>query len=72
MADNSETKEVESTESLRKAVEVRDSLLRRICAFLGETIQCGVEGTMLDGTHVNVAASDLADEISDLLEREGR
>jgi len=43
------------------------SMLVRVDRFLGETIQCGVEGEMLDGRHVNVAASDLADDIDGLL-----
>lgn len=42
-------------------------MLERVDRFLGETIQCGVEGEMLDGRHVNVAASDLADDIDGLL-----
>ena len=54
-------------EGLRKVAAARADMLKRCSAFLGETIQCGVEGTMLDGRHVNVAASDLADDIDDLL-----
>ena len=54
-------------EALRKVAAAQAGMLKRCSAFLGETIQCGVEGTMLDGRHVNVAASDLADDIDDLL-----
>jgi len=55
-------------EALRKTAAAQAEMLKRCSAFLGETIQCGVEGEMLDGRHVNVAASDLADDIDDLLE----
>ena len=58
-------------EKLRKALVERESMLKRCTAFLGGTIQCGVEGEMLDGRHVNVAASDLADEIDDMLKKGG-
>ena len=54
-------------DTLRKVAAAQAEMLKRCSAFLGETIQCGVEGTMLDGRHVNVAASDLADDICDLL-----
>ena len=50
-------------------IVAKDEVLKRCAAFLGETIQCGVEGEMLDGRHVNVAASDLADDIDDLLKQ---
>lgn len=53
--------------ALRKQLAAKDEALKECNAFLGETIQCGVEGEMLDGRHVNVAASDLADKIDDLL-----
>ena len=53
--------------ALRKQLAVKDEALEDCKVFLGETIQCGVEGEMLDGRHVNVAASDLADKIDDLL-----
>lgn len=55
--------------ALRKAKTEHENMLKRCNAFLGETIQCGVEGEMLDGRHVNVAASDLADEIHELLDK---
>ena len=55
--------------ALRKTVAAQADMLKRCAAFLGETIQCGVEGEMLDGRHVNVAASDLADDIDDLLKQ---
>ena len=58
-------------EKLRKALVVQENMLKRVAAFLGETIQCGVEGEMLDGRHVNVAASDLADDIDDMLTKGG-
>lgn len=58
-------------EKLRKALVERENMLKRCTAFLGETIQCGVEGEMLDGRHVNVAASDLADDIDDMLTKGG-
>ena len=57
--------------ALRKAKTEHENMLKRVAAFLGETIQCGVEGEMLDGRHVNVAASDLADEIDDMLKKGG-
>jgi len=53
--------------SLRKLNASMRDLLKRCCSFLGETIQCNVDGEMLDGSHVNVAASNLADDIDDLL-----
>jgi hypothetical protein len=53
--------------ALRKIKTEHENMLKRCRAFLSETIQCGVEGEMLDGRHVNVAASDLADEVDDLL-----
>ena len=53
--------------ALRKVKTEQENMLKRCSAFLGETIQCGVEGEMLDGRHVNVVASDLADEVDDLL-----
>lgn len=53
--------------ALCKEVSALRSMLERVGRFLGETIQCNVEGEMLDGRHVNVAASDLADDIDDLL-----
>ena len=56
---------------LRKAKTEHENMLKRCSAFLGETIQCGVEGEMLDGRHVNVAASDLADDIDDMLKKGG-
>ena len=52
--------------------DAAEKLLRRCEEFLSETIQCNVEGEMLDGSHVNVAASNLADEISDMLEGRAR
>ena len=52
--------------ALRKQIAAKDEALKECNAFLCET-QCGVEGEMLDGRHVNVAASDLADKIDDLL-----
>lgn len=58
-------------EKLRKALVERENMLKRCTAFLGETIQCGVEGEMCDGTHVNVAASNLADDIDELIEKGG-
>ncbi len=57
--------------ALRKAKTEHENMLKRCNAFLGETIQCGVEGVMLDGRHVNVAASDLADDIDDMLTKGG-
>lgn len=62
-------KESDEVVALRKTVAAQADMLKRCAAFLGETIQCGVEGEMLDGRHVNVAASDLADDIDDLLKQ---
>jgi len=56
-------------DALKQRLAAKDEVLKRCAAFLGETIQCGVEGEMLDGRHVNVAASDLADDIDDLLKQ---
>lgn len=53
--------------ALRKQLAAKDEALKECMDFLGETIQCGVEGEMLDGRHVNVAASDLADKVDDVL-----
>ena len=53
--------------ALCKEVSKLRRMLERVDRFLGETIQCGVEGEMLGGRHVNVAASDLADDIAGLL-----
>lgn len=53
--------------ALRRQIAVKDEALKDCKVFLGETIQCGVEGEMLDGRHVNVAASDLADNVDDVL-----
>ena len=53
--------------ALCEEVATLRKMLKRVDQFLGETIQCGVEGEMLDGRHVNVAASDLADDIDGLL-----
>ena len=53
--------------ALRKRLVAREVALKDCKVFLSETIQCGVEGEMLDGRHVNVAASDLADKIDEVL-----
>lgn len=53
--------------ALRKQLAAKEEALKDCKVFLSETIQCGVEGEMLDGRHVNVAASDLADKIDEVL-----
>ena len=53
--------------ALGKQLVAKEEALKDCKVFLGETIQCGVEGEMLDGRHVNVAASDLADKIDEVL-----
>ena len=53
--------------ALRKQLVAKEEALKDCKVFLSETIQCGVEGEMLDGRHVNVAASDLADKIDEVL-----
>ena len=58
--------------ALRKQIAAKDEALKDCKVFLGETIQCGVEGEMLDGRHVNVAASDLADKVDDVLKGVGQ
>ena len=54
-------------EELQKQLSAKEEVLKDCAKFLSETIQCGVSGEMLDGTHVNVAASNLADKIDEVL-----
>ena len=54
--------------ALRKSNAAKEKMLLNCTAFLSKTIQCGVEGEV-DGQHVNVAASNLADEIHELLDK---
>ena len=56
--------------ALRKQLAAKEEALKDCKVFLSETIQCGVEGEMLDGRHVNVVASDLADKIDEVLREE--